>query len=104
VLLQVDIENNVLTLRVHREKREKVGEENKEGQKKETEKGEKQEASASGLKWHCAERCGMFSKRSVRLPKHADTSAARASYTDGVLSIQIPKKPLADTSMKLAVN
>jgi HSP20 family molecular chaperone IbpA len=46
----------------------------------------------------------MFSNRRVRLPKHADASAARASYTDGVLTIQMPKKSLANTSIKLAVN
>jgi HSP20 family molecular chaperone IbpA len=104
MLLQVDIESNALTLSVHREELKQDGEEGKEGENQETEKGKKQKASDSGPTWHCAERLGVFSKRRVRLPKHADTSAARASYTDGVLTIQVPKKPHVGTSIKLTIN
>jgi hypothetical protein len=104
VLLQVGIESNALTLRVHHEGRKQDGEEGDEGDKQETGKDKKQTASDSDPTWLCAERLGVFSKRRVRLPKHADTSAARASYTDGVLTIQIPTKRLVDTSIKPTVN
>lgn len=38
------------------------------------------------------ERSSAFSGRSLRLPEAADTSAIKASYKDGVLTLDIPKK------------
>jgi hypothetical protein len=58
----------------------------------------------AGVKWHCSERGGVFAKRTIRLPRTADTSAASATYTDGVLTVRFPKKAPVDTSVKLAIS
>jgi hypothetical protein len=56
VLLQVDIESNALTLRVHHEEHNLDGEEGDEVDKQETKKGKKHKASDLGPTWNCAER------------------------------------------------
>jgi Hsp20/alpha crystallin family len=99
-MLQMAIDKSVLTLRVHHEEEKKDDKKSEEGK----EKGKEQKASDAGITWHHTERFGVFAKRRVRLPENADTSAASASYTDGVLTILIPKKPLVDTSMKLTIS
>lgn len=99
----MDIDKNILTLRVQRE--EKKQSSNSE-EAKDTE--EEEDASASKRKapatWHRTERSQVFVKRSIRLPETADTTAGKASYKDGVLSITFPKKAPVDTSMKLAIH
>ncbi|MCB1188647.1 Hsp20/alpha crystallin family protein [bacterium] len=67
--IEVQVENNVLFISGERRMEEK-----KEGEN-----------------WHFVERSyGSFS-RSFRLPKNVDSEAVKASYTDGMLSISIPK-------------
>jgi HSP20 family molecular chaperone IbpA len=104
VVLQVDIDKNLLTLSVHQEEDEKENQKSEERKEEGKEEVKEKKASDSGITWHHTERFGVFAKRRVRLPENADTSAASASYTDGVLTIKIPKKPLVDTSMKLTIS
>ena len=93
----MDIEKNVLTLKVDHE--EKI-QENHSGEGK---KQEGSEPSAPTI-WHRTERSRLFVQRSVALPETADTSAAHASYVDGVLSITFPRKPLVESTTKLTIN
>jgi HSP20 family protein len=101
-VLQVDLGKNLLTLSVNHEEAKKDDSKSEEG--KEEGKDEERKASDAAITWHRTERFGVFGKRRVRLPENADPSAASASYTDGVLTIKIPKKPLVDTSMKLTIS
>lgn len=87
------MEKNVLTLTVNLE--EKKGDSTSEVSEKE---------EGFGTTWHHRERSSVFVKRTVQLPESADTSAASASYTDGVLIITFPKKSLAATTAKLTIN
>ena len=82
---QLDVENDVLVLSVNRS-------ENKDEEKEE-----------AGIKWHHTERSHVFMKRSLRLPDTADMSGASASYTDGVLSVSVPKKEIEATKTKLTI-
>ncbi|MEZ5338515.1 MAG: Hsp20/alpha crystallin family protein [bacterium] len=67
--IEVQVENNVLFISGERRMEEK-----KEGEN-----------------WHFVERSyGSFS-RSFRLPKNVDSEGVKASYSDGMLSISIPK-------------
>ena len=95
--MQVDIEKNVLTLKVDHEEKTQ---ESHSGQSK---KDEGSEATAP-ITWHRTERSRMFVKRSVVLPESADTSAAHAAYTGGVLAITFPKKPVVEAATKLVIN
>ena len=54
--------------------------------------GEKKEAKAEGEKKHVAERVyGRFLRR-LSLPDDADADAIHASFKDGVLTVEIPRK------------
>lgn len=103
--MQVDIDNNVITLTVQQH------EENKHDSNSPTPETalEKEQDQAKGdtdssTTWHHTERSGVFAKRSIRLPETADTTAGNASYEDGVLSITFPKKAPVDTTMKLTIH
>jgi HSP20 family protein len=88
--IRVDIDNNVLTLRVdHEEKKEET---NSEDPKRE-----------GATTWHRTERSRVYVKRSITLPEAADTAAGKASYNDGVLSIHFPKKAPAAPATKLTI-
>lgn len=50
------------------------------------------EEEKGGVTWHRVERSSVFSTRTLRLPQSADTSAIKAAYDNGVLSLNIPKK------------
>lgn len=54
--------------------------------------------------WRCAERSQAGLARILRLPISVDAAAAHASFSEGVLTINCPKKPLGDTSTELAIN
>jgi HSP20 family protein len=72
--IEVDVENNVLTIR-----------------------GEKREERTEGEqgKWHLAERrYGTFS-RSFVLPRDVDAENISASFEDGVLTVTVPKSEKA---------
>lgn len=56
------------------------------------EESKEEDKEEDGVKWHRVERSAAFSGRSLRLPEAADTAAIKASYKDGVLSLDIPKK------------
>ena len=68
--LKINIEDNVLTIR---------------GEKK-------QEKEEEGAQYHLAERVYGVFQRSFTLPASIDASKVKASYKDGVLVIEIPKK------------
>jgi HSP20 family protein len=85
--INIDVDGNILTLSVN--------------QKKEKEREEKDKDT--GITWHHSERSSWFVKRAVRLPDTANTAAAKATYTDGVLAIDFPKKSIEDTKTKLAI-
>jgi HSP20 family protein len=88
--INVDIDNNVLTLTVdHAEKKEETSTEDP-----------KQEGSTT---WHRTERSRVYVKRSIMLPETADTAAGKASYSNGVLSVHFPKKALAAPPTKLPI-
>jgi HSP20 family protein len=72
--IEIDVENNVLTLR---------------GEKRE------ERTEGEGGKYHLAERrYGTFT-RSFVLPRDVDADAITASFQDGVLSVTIPKSERA---------
>ncbi len=68
--IEIDVENNVLTIR---------GE--KRGERTEGEQG----------KWHLAERRWGTFARSFVLPRDVDAEAIQASFEDGVLTVTVPK-------------
>ena len=97
--MQVDIEKNVLTLKVDHE------ENTQESHSAPPQPQQADAADASApVTWHRTERSRTFVKRSVVLPDSADTTAAHASYVDGVLAITFPKKPVVDSATKLVIN
>jgi HSP20 family protein len=72
--IEIDVENNVLTIR-----------------------GEKREERTEGEqgRWHLAERrYGTFS-RSFVLPRDVDAESIQASFQDGVLTVTVPKSEKA---------
>ncbi|HEX8393435.1 MAG TPA: Hsp20/alpha crystallin family protein [Longimicrobium sp.] len=72
--IEIDVENNVLTIR-----------------------GEKREERTEGEqgKWHLAERrYGTFA-RSFVLPRDVDAEAIQAQFEDGVLTVSVPKSEKA---------
>ena len=72
--IEIDVENNVLTIR-----------------------GEKREERTEGEqgRWHLAERrYGTFS-RSFVLPRDVDSENIQASFQDGVLTVSVPKSEKA---------
>lgn len=83
--MQVGLDKGVLTLTVdHKEEKQDTG------------GGDEQHHA----KWHRTERSRKFLQRRLRLPPAADTSAASATYSDGVLAIHFPKKdPESTTSI-----
>jgi HSP20 family protein len=79
--IEVQVENNVLFISGER----------------------RMENKQEGENWHFVERSyGNFS-RSFRLPKNVDSENVKASYTDGVLSISIPKSEEA-RARKVEIN
>jgi HSP20 family protein len=72
--IEIDVENNVLTIR---------GE--KRGERTEGEQG----------KWHLAERRWGTFARSFVLPRDVDAEAIQASFEDGVLTVTVPKSEKA---------
>ncbi|KAK2077484.1 hypothetical protein QBZ16_004329 [Prototheca wickerhamii] len=54
-------------------------------------------------KYHRYERTQTFVSRSVRLPQTADLGKVKASYTDGVLSLEIPKQEEKSSSRRITV-
>jgi HSP20 family protein len=88
--ISVDIDNNVLTLKVaHEEKKEETR----------TDDPEKEGATT----WHRTERSRVYVMRSIVLPEAANTDAAKATYNNGVLSINFPKKAPAPPPIKLSI-
>lgn len=79
------LDKGVLTLTVdHKEEKEENG-------------GGDEEQHA---KWHRTERSRKFLQRRLPLPDSADTGAASATYSDGVLAIHFPRKdPESATSI-----
>jgi HSP20 family protein len=72
--IEIDVENNVLTIR---------GE--KRGERTEGEQG----------KWHLAERRWGTFARSFVLPRDVDAEGIQASFEDGVLTVTVPKSEKA---------
>jgi len=72
--IEIDVENNVLTIR---------GE--KRGERTEGEQG----------KWHLAERRWGTFARSFVLPRDVDAEGIQASFEDGVLTVSVPKSEKA---------
>lgn len=71
--IAVDVEQNTLTIK---------GE-------KQSEREEKKEKNG---RWHLVERSWGSFERSFTLPSNADTSRAKASFENGVLTIRLPKR------------
>ena len=71
--IDVSVDGDVLRINVHHK------------EQKEEEKDE------GGVKWHRVERSSMFSGRALRMPDTADLGSIKASYTDGVLKLDVPK-------------
>eukprot|EP00887_Chlorella_sp_A99_P007407 scaffold2.g7407.t1 len=65
---------------------------------KSTEKEEKKEEA--GRKWHRYERSSTFVGRALRMPESADMEKVRAKYENGMLVLDIPKKPEAKAEAK----
>lgn len=45
-----------------------------------------------GRRWHRMERSSYYSGRALRMPSRADLDNVKASYQDGVLRLEVPKK------------
>lgn len=69
-------------------------------------KGEKhQEAEAEGKNYHRVERRYGSFQRSFTLPRHIETDGIRAKFTDGVLTLEIPKTEVAKpTEISITTN
>ncbi len=80
--IQIEFENGLLTIR-----------------------GERKLEKAEGVTWHRVERVyGNFS-RSFTLPRTVDAEKIAASYRDGILEIDVPKKEEAKPkNIRIAVN
>ena len=80
--IQIEFENGLLTLR-----------------------GERKHLKEEGVTWHRIERTyGNFS-RSFTLPRTVDAERITASYRDGILEIDVPKKEEAKPkNIRIAVN
>lgn len=68
-------------------------------------RGERKLEKAEGVTWHRVERTyGTFS-RSFTLPRTVDAEKIAATYRDGILEIEVPKKEEAKPKhIKIAVN
>lgn len=80
--IQIEFENNLLTIR-----------------------GERKHEKTEGTTWHRVERSyGAFS-RSFTLPRTVDPEKISATYREGILEIDVPKKEEAKPkNIKIAVN
>ena len=69
-------------------------------------KGEKrQEAETDDKNYHRVERRYGSFQRSFTLPRHVETDAIKAQFTDGVLTLEIPKAAAAKpTEIPITVN
>ena len=69
-------------------------------------KGEKhQEAETDGKNYHRVERRYGSFQRSFTLPRHVETDAIKAQFTDGVLTLEIPKAEVAKpTEISITAN
>ena len=69
-------------------------------------KGEKhQEAETDGKNYHRVERRYGSFQRSFTLPRHVETDAIKAQFTDGVLTLEIPKAEVAKpTEISITTN
>ena len=62
-------------------------------EKSEEKKEEGPKEGEEGPKWHRYERSQHFVQRTVRLPETCDTDNIKARYENGVLKLDVPKKP-----------
>ena len=69
-------------------------------------KGEKhQQAETEGKNYHRVERRSGSFQRSFALPRHIETDGIKAKFTDGVLTIEIPKAEVAKpTQISITTN
>ena len=69
-------------------------------------KGEKhQEAETDAKNYHRVERRYGSFQRSFTLPRHVETDGIKAGFTDGVLTLEIPKAEIAKpTEIPITVN
>ena len=69
-------------------------------------KGEKhQEAETEGKNYHRVERRYGSFQRSFTLPRHIETDGIKAKFTDGVLTLEIPKAEVAKpTEISITTN
>jgi HSP20 family protein len=73
--INVDIENNILTIR--------------------GEKREAREEGAEGHKYHVSERRYGSFQRAFKLPKSVQADAVQADFESGILTVRLPKAPEA---------
>ena len=69
-------------------------------------KGEKrQEENSEGKNYHRVERRYGSFQRSFTLPRHVETDGIKAGFTDGVLTLEIPKAEVTKpTEIRIATN
>jgi HSP20 family molecular chaperone IbpA len=85
VSMQVVIEKQVVTLNVYHQ--EKEGERHSRGVRE----------------GPVTKRPRMFVKRSILLPKAADTSRCKVSYSDGVIRMRFPKQDVLGATTQLSI-
>lgn len=68
-----------------------------------TKKSEKEEKKSDEEKWLLRERTNMSFKRSFSLPKDTDQESAKASFSNGVLTVSFARKAAPETK-KIAIN
>ena len=58
----------------------------------------------AGVTWHAVERSRRFQRRAIRIPEAVDTSNVNATYTDGVLTVTIPKVVTPSTRTMVVIS
>ena len=56
-----------------------------------------------GVTWHHTERSSSFMKRCIRMPETADLDNVKASYQDGTLHVEVPKKEVAKSNKRINI-
>lgn len=85
--IDLNIDDNVLSISVKPPTDMQVGKENAE----------------EGTKWHRKERAAMFMQRSLQMPEGSDLMNSSATYENGVLNVTIPKVEVPNKRKRVTV-
>jgi HSP20 family protein len=70
----------------------------------ETSEEKKEDKEEGGRKWHRYERSSQFVGRALRMPENANMDGVKASYENGVLKLDVPKRePKKEEAKRITV-